>query len=171
MIPNNHNTNLIFLVEPLFSLQHYQLINFSIHSRFGRKRILMFMVLAQTTLALLSLMVRSYFQYVVLRLFVGFVSVSVVYAAFVLAVEIVGGKWVTIAGVCNFFPLPLAYIIVSLVSLLLPDWRNLTLALSIPGCSLLILWYVFATVDFKCCFLCDNLKGISFEITFLILGS
>ncbi|XP_011555935.3 organic cation transporter protein isoform X2 [Plutella xylostella] len=113
-----------------------------VSDKFGRKRILMFMVLAQTTLALLSLMVRSYFQYVVLRLFVGFVSVSVVYAAFVLAVEIVGGKWVTIAGVCNFFPLPLAYIIVSLVSLLLPDWRNLTLALSIPGCSLLILWFV-----------------------------
>lgn len=113
-----------------------------ISDRFGRKRILMGMIVAQSSLAILSLLVRSYVQYVVVRLVMGFVSVSVVYAAFVLSVELVGGKWVTIAGVCNFFPLPLAYLIVSLLSLVLPNWRELQLALSIPGCLLLGLWFV-----------------------------
>ncbi|XP_053604523.1 organic cation transporter protein-like isoform X2 [Plodia interpunctella] len=113
-----------------------------ISDKFGRKRILMGMAIAQSALAILALLVRSFIQYVIVRLIMGLVSVSVVYAAFVLSVELVGGKWVTIAGVCNFFPLPLAYIIVSLLSLVLPNWRDLTLALSIPGCLLLGLWFV-----------------------------
>ncbi|KAM3958932.1 organic cation transporter protein [Aphomia sociella] len=113
-----------------------------ISDRFGRKRILMGMAIAQSVLAILALLVRSFVQYIIVRLVMGLVSVSVVYAAFVLSVEIVGGKWVTIAGVCNFFPLPLAYIIVSLLSLVLPNWRDLTLSLSIPGCALLILWFI-----------------------------
>lgn len=98
------------------------------------------MIIAQSALAILSLLVRSYIQYVIVRLIMGFVSVSVVYAAFVLSVELVGGKWVTIAGVCNFFPLPLAYLIVSLLSIAMPNWRDLQLALSIPGCLLIGLW-------------------------------
>ncbi|XP_049872459.1 organic cation transporter protein-like isoform X2 [Pectinophora gossypiella] len=113
-----------------------------ISDKFGRKRILMGMMVAQSALAILSLLVRSYIQYVIVRLIMGLVSVSVVYAAFVLSVELVGGKWVTIAGVCNFFPLPVAYIIVSLVSLYMPNWRELQLALSLPGCVLLVLWFV-----------------------------
>ncbi|KAJ8716704.1 hypothetical protein PYW07_003331 [Mythimna separata] len=113
-----------------------------ISDRFGRKRILMSMMVAQSSLAILSLLVRSFVQYVVVRLVMGFVSVSVVYAAFVLSVELVGGKWVTIAGVCNFFWLPLAYLIVTLLSLLMPDWRDLQLSLSVPGCLLLALWFV-----------------------------
>ncbi|XP_026748981.2 organic cation transporter protein-like isoform X1 [Galleria mellonella] len=113
-----------------------------ISDRFGRKRILMGMAVTQSVLAILALLVRSFVQYIIVRLVMGLVSVSVVYAAFVLSVEIVGGKWVTIAGVCNFFPLPLAYIIVSLVSLVLPNWRDLTLSLSIPGCALLVLWFI-----------------------------
>lgn len=100
------------------------------------------MIIAQSALAILALLVRSYIQYVIVRLVMGLVSVSVVYAAFVLSVELVGGKWVTIAGVCNFFPLPVAYVIVSLLSLILPDWRDLQLALTLPGCLLVILWYV-----------------------------
>ncbi|XP_047025116.1 organic cation transporter protein-like isoform X1 [Helicoverpa zea] len=113
-----------------------------ISDRFGRKRILMSMMVAQSSLAILALLVRSFVQYVVVRLIMGFVSVSVVYAAFVLSVELVGGKWVTIAGVCNFFWLPLAYLIVTLLSLVLPNWRDLQLSLSIPGCLLLALWFV-----------------------------
>ncbi|GBP94351.1 Organic cation transporter protein [Eumeta japonica] len=113
-----------------------------VSDKFGRKRILMGMLVAQSALAILSLLVRSYAQYVIVRLVMGLVSVSVVYAAFVLAVELVGGKWVTVAGVCNFFPLPVAYIIVSLLSLVLPNWRDLQLALSLPGCLLIFLWCV-----------------------------
>ncbi|CAK1555144.1 unnamed protein product [Leptosia nina] len=113
-----------------------------ISDRFGRKRILMAMSVAQSALAILSLLVSSYMQYVAVRLIMGLVSVSVVYAAFVLSVELVGGKWVTIAGVCNFFPLPLAYVIVSLLSMVMPNWRDLQLALSLPGCLLIVLWFV-----------------------------
>lgn len=117
-----------------------KIIIFYFSSRFGRKKILMGMVVAQSALAIISLLVKSYLQYMMVKLVMGLVSVSVVYAAFVLSVELVGGKWVTIAGVCNFFPLPLAYIIVSLLSLAMPNWRQLQLALSVPGCFLLLMW-------------------------------
>lgn len=113
-----------------------------ISDKFGRKKILMSMMVAQSVLAILSLLVRSFIQYLIVRLIMGFVSVSVVYAAFVLSVELVGGKWVTIAGVCNFFWLPLAYLIVTLLSILMPNWRDLQLSLSMPGCLLLALWFV-----------------------------
>ncbi|CAG9562557.1 unnamed protein product [Danaus chrysippus] len=113
-----------------------------ISDKFGRKKILMGMVVAQSALGIISLLVKSYLQYMMVKLVMGLVSVSVVYAAFVLSVELVGGKWVTIAGVCNFFPLPLAYIIVSLLSLAMPNWRHLQLALSVPGCFLLLMWFV-----------------------------
>ncbi|XP_069357934.1 organic cation transporter protein-like isoform X1 [Maniola hyperantus] len=113
-----------------------------ISDKFGRKRILMGMMIAQSALAILSLLVQTYLQYIVVRLFMGLVSVSVVYAAFVLSVELVGGPWVTIAGVCNFFPLPLAYVIVSLLSMIMPNWRDVQLSLSVPGCFLIALWFV-----------------------------
>lgn len=113
-----------------------------ISDKFGRKKVLMSMMIAQSVLAMLTLLVRSFIQYLLVRLVIGFVSVSVVYAAFVLSVELVGGKWVTIAGVCNFFWLPLAYVIVSLLSLAIPNWWDLQLSLSVPGCLLLGLWFV-----------------------------
>ncbi|XP_045769811.1 organic cation transporter protein-like [Maniola jurtina] len=110
--------------------------------KFGRKRILMGMIALQSVLGILSIFVRTFVQYILVRLALGLVSVSVVYAAFVLSVELVDGPWVTIAGSLNFFPLPSAYIIVSLVSMALPDWRDLQLAVAIPGPCLLLLWFL-----------------------------
>lgn len=98
------------------------------------------MIALQSVLGILSIFVRTFVQYILVRLALGLVSVSVVYAAFVLSVELVDGPWVTIAGSLNFFPLPSAYIIVSLVSMALPDWRDLQLAVAIPGPCLLLLW-------------------------------
>lgn len=98
------------------------------------------MIALQSVLGILSIFVYTFVQYIFVRLALGLVSVSVVYAAFVLSVELVGGPWITIAGSFNFFPLPLAYILVSLVSMALPDWRDLQLALAIPGPCLLLLW-------------------------------
>ncbi|XP_039754955.1 organic cation transporter protein-like [Pararge aegeria] len=110
--------------------------------KFGRKKILMGMIAVQSVLGIICIFVRTFVQYILVRLAMGLVSVSVVYAAFVLSVELVGGRWVTIAGSFNFFPLPLAYIIVSLVSMVLPDWRDIQLAMTIPGPFLLLLWFV-----------------------------
>ncbi|XP_052740874.1 solute carrier family 22 member 5 isoform X2 [Bicyclus anynana] len=110
--------------------------------KFGRKRTLMGMIAFQSILGVLCIFVKTFTQYILVRLALGLVSVSIVYAAFVLSVELVGGRWVTIAGSFNFFPLPTAYIIVSLVSIALPDWRDIQLALAIPGPCLLLLWFV-----------------------------
>lgn len=72
-------------------------------------------------------------MYVVLRALLGFVSVSVVFSGFVLAVELVGGIWRIIAGVSYIFPVSLSYMIVAGIAWFIRDWRHLQLALSLPG--------------------------------------
>jgi hypothetical protein len=94
--------------------------------------------------------------YLVLRFFLGFASVSVVFSAFVLCelynnfifelgfikwkfsgMELVGGKWRTISGVSFLFPVPLGYITVAGIAYVVRDWRIMQLAVTLPAISLL----------------------------------
>lgn len=111
-----------------------------ISDRFGRKKTLMSSLLLQTILAMSITFVPYFELYLTLRTILGFFCVSVVFAGFVLSIELVGGNWRAVSGVCNFFPLPVSYIIVSAASIALPNWRDLQLALSCPGIFLLSLW-------------------------------
>lgn len=78
--------------------------------------------------------------YLALRTFLGFVSVSVTYAALILAIEYVDGDWKTIAGMYNLFPLPISYTMISGIAYLTQDFQRLQLCISIPGIFLLLLW-------------------------------
>ncbi|XP_077295924.1 organic cation transporter protein isoform X2 [Arctopsyche grandis] len=113
-----------------------------ISDRFGRKKTMVAALFLQTLLGLSITLCPWYELYLVQRVILGFFSVAVVFSAFVLVVELVGGKWRTTAGVCNFFPLPVSYILVSGLSLAFPEWRHLQLAVSLPGFLLITLWWV-----------------------------
>lgn len=113
-----------------------------ISDRYGRKNTLMASCFFQTLFGILSAFCDSYELFMLLKFVMGLCSVSMVFSGFVLSVELVGGKWVTIAGVCNFFPLPISYILVSAIAMILPNWRHLQLAISIPSIFLLGLWWV-----------------------------
>lgn len=84
----------------------------------------------------------SFELYLILRALLGLVSVSVTYAGLILAIEFVDGKWQTIAGMYNLFPLPVSYIMISGIAYLTQDYQYLQLCIGIPGLFLCLLWYV-----------------------------
>ncbi|XP_022192162.1 organic cation transporter protein isoform X2 [Nilaparvata lugens] len=110
--------------------------------RLGRKNTLMVSLLLQIVLGLSIAFVPWLSLYLVLRALLGFVCVSVVFSGFVLCMELVGGKWLTISGVSYLFPLPLAYIVISAIAYYIRDWRNLQVAITVPAIPFLLLWWV-----------------------------
>lgn len=78
--------------------------------------------------------------YAILRAILGFISVSVVFSGFVLAIEIVGGHWRTVAGLSYLFPVSLSYMSIAGLAWILRDWRHLQIAISLPGFLFLIFW-------------------------------
>jgi len=78
----------------------------------------------------------------VLRFFLGWACVSVVFSSFVLCMEVVGGgRWRTLAGVSFHYPVPLGYLSVAVIAYFLRDWRHLQLAVSLPGLLLYAVVY------------------------------
>ncbi|KAL5273017.1 hypothetical protein ACFFRR_000035 [Megaselia abdita] len=110
--------------------------------KFGRKTLLFISTFLQTICAIALYFVTTFELYLALRTFLGFVSVSVTYAALILAIEYVDGDWKTIAGMYNLFPLPISYTMISGIAYLTQDFQRLQLCISIPGIFLLLLWFV-----------------------------
>lgn len=82
----------------------------------------------------------SFHLYITLRALLGLVSVSVTYSGLILAIEYVDGKWRTIAGMYNLFPLPISYMLISGIAYLTQDYQRLQLCIGIPGIFLCLLW-------------------------------
>ncbi|XP_075227145.1 organic cation transporter protein-like isoform X2 [Lycorma delicatula] len=110
--------------------------------RLGRKKTLMVSLLLQIVLGLGIAFAPLLSVYLVLRALLGFVCVSVVFSGFVLCMELVGGKWLTISGVSYLFPLPIAYIVISGIAYYIKDWRNLQIAITVPAVPFLALWWI-----------------------------
>jgi MFS family permease len=110
--------------------------------KYGRKKTLMASVFFQTLLGVIIAFAPWFQMYFILRAALGFISVSVVFSGFVLSIELVGGNWRTVAGISYLFPVSLSYITIAGMGWLLRDWRQLQLAISLPGLIFLILWWV-----------------------------
>lgn len=74
-----------------------------------------------------------------LRTLLGIASVAVTYAGLILAIEFVDGKWRTIAGMYNLFPLPISYMMISGIAYLTQDYRSLQICIALPGIFLCFL--------------------------------
>lgn len=81
-----------------------------------------------------------FIMYATLRALLGFISVSVVFSGFCLAIELVGGKWRTVAGISYLYPVSISYMTIAGIAYLVRDWRSLQLAISLPGILFLGLW-------------------------------
>ncbi|XP_058823477.1 solute carrier family 22 member 21 isoform X1 [Topomyia yanbarensis] len=110
--------------------------------KFGRKKMLFISAVLQSIFGLALYFVDSLEFLFALRALLGLVSVSVTYAGLILAIEYVDGKWRTIAGMYNLFPLPVSYIIISGIAYLTQDHRKLQLCIGLPGVLLCFLWFV-----------------------------
>lgn len=104
-----------------------------ISDKYGRKRTLLASVFIQGVIAT-SISFVPYFElYCILRLILGFISVSVVFSGFVLSLELVGGHWRTVAGISYLLPVSLSYVMIAGLAYLIRDWRQLQFCISIPG--------------------------------------
>ncbi|XP_017849314.1 organic cation transporter protein isoform X2 [Drosophila busckii] len=110
--------------------------------KFGRKTMLFISAVLQTIFGLWLYFCSSLYWYLALRGLLGLVSVSVTYSGLILAIEYVDGKWRTIAGMYNLFPLPISYMIISGVAYLTQDYQRLQLCIGVPGIFLCFLWFV-----------------------------
>ncbi|XP_054272402.1 organic cation transporter protein isoform X2 [Macrosteles quadrilineatus] len=110
--------------------------------RFGRKIALMISLVLQITLGLILAVTESLTVYMVGRAILGFVCVSVVFSGFVLCMELVGGKWLTISGVSYLFPLPFSYMAIAAIAYYVRGWRHLQLAITLSALPFLLLWWV-----------------------------
>ncbi|KAL7728521.1 hypothetical protein ACLKA6_012533 [Drosophila palustris] len=110
--------------------------------KFGRKTMLFISAVLQTIFGLWLYFCSSFELYLTLRALLGLVSVSVTYSGLILAIEYVDGKWRTIAGMYNLFPLPISYMIISGLAYLTQDYQRLQLCIGIPGIFLCFLWFV-----------------------------
>ncbi|KRF82949.1 organic cation transporter protein isoform X1 [Drosophila virilis] len=110
--------------------------------KFGRKTMLFISAVLQTIFGLWLYFCSSFELYLTLRALLGLVSVSVTYSGLILAIEYVDGKWRTIAGMYNLFPLPISYMIISGLAYLTQDYQRLQLCIGVPGIFLCFLWFV-----------------------------
>ncbi|KAH8243832.1 hypothetical protein KR032_010446 [Drosophila birchii] len=110
--------------------------------KFGRKKMLFISAVLQTLFGLWLYICSSFELYLTLRALLGLVSVSVTYSGLILAIEYVDGKWRTLAGMYNLFPLPISYMIISGLAYLTQDYQRLQLCIGVPGIFLCFLWFV-----------------------------
>lgn len=111
-----------------------------VSDRFGRKRALMGSLVCQLVLGA-GVAAAPWFEvYLVMRAVLGFFCVSIVFSGFVLCMEIVGGKWLTIAGISYLFPVPVGYIAMSGIAYYIHSWRLLQWVITAPTIFFLVLW-------------------------------
>jgi len=124
-------------------------------------------LIMQLTLGILVAICPWFKLYLVLRFVLGFVCVSIVFSGFVLCkypapkrftttvqrhqrsiifvfcscagMELVGGKWLTIAGVLYLLPVPISYIIISGIAYICRGWRLLQWCVTLPAVFFLVL--------------------------------
>ncbi|XP_059481179.1 organic cation transporter protein-like [Neocloeon triangulifer] len=117
------------------------LVSGVVSDRFGRRKTLAIFLAIQIAVGTGIAFVPWLWLFMALRFCLGWSCVSVVFSAFVLCMEVVGGRWRTVAGVSFHYPVPLGYLSVALFAYLLPEWRHLQLACALPALLLFVVVY------------------------------
>ncbi|EDW80821.1 uncharacterized protein Dwil_GK11734 [Drosophila willistoni] len=110
--------------------------------KYGRKPIFFASLVIQVVFGLLVAMAPEYFTYTLARLMVGATTSGVFLVAYVIAMEMVGPSKRLFAGifVCMFFSL--GYMLTAVFAYFVHDWRNLQIALTLPGLIFLCYYWV-----------------------------
>ncbi|XP_071955281.1 organic cation transporter protein-like isoform X2 [Antedon mediterranea] len=98
----------------------------------GRKPTLLICIAIQCSLGLVTAFVQSFAAYCILRFIVAAASIGIFLVAFIIATELVGLKWRTIAGTMIQVYWAVGIILMALLAYFIRDWRKLQIVLSIP---------------------------------------
>lgn len=82
---------------------------------------------------------------------------------FVVGMELVAGKWLTISGVSYLFPLPFSYMVIAAIAYYVPGWRHLQVAVTLSAAPFLLLWWSVHSAS------PTNISRISYQKCFQIL--
>lgn len=109
--------------------------------RYGRKIIFFISLVIQLVFGVLAAFAPEYISFTFARLIVGATTSGVFLVAYVIAMEMVGPSKRLLAGVvCQMF-FSTGYMLTALFAYLIDDWRQLQLALTLPGILFMCYWW------------------------------
>lgn len=109
--------------------------------RYGRKLIFFISLVVQVVFGLLAAVAPEYWTFTISRIIVGASTSGVFLVAYVIAMEMVGPRYRLLAGVvCQMF-FSLGYMLTAAFAYFITDWRNLQIALTIPGVVFFCYWW------------------------------
>ncbi|XP_034941368.1 organic cation transporter protein [Chelonus insularis] len=112
----------------------------SLSDKFGRRPIFFWSLIIQLAGGILVSIAPEYISYVIFRLIVGSTTSGVFLVAYVIALEMVGPKKRSNAGVgCQLF-FTTGYILTAAFAYFITDWRYLQIAITIPSFVFLFYW-------------------------------
>lgn len=117
-------------------------ISGQLSDRFGRKIVLFASMMLHNVFSILQIFSPSWLVFSSLYFVVGMGRVSSYVTAFVLGTEILSPRMRTAfstAGVCLFFAA--GYMLMPLMAFFTRGWKSLLLGLTLPCCSVLLLWW------------------------------
>jgi len=109
--------------------------------RFGRKLIFFISLVIQVVFGLLVAISPEFWTYTFSRAVVGATTSGVFLVAYVIAMEMVGPKDRLVAGtICQMF-FSAGYMLTALFAYYITEWRNLQIALTVPGLIFFTYWW------------------------------
>lgn len=100
--------------------------------KYGRKMVLFPSWIILVLAAFLSSFSHALWLFVIFRVIVGFCQGGVGLCLFVMATELVGPKWRSLAGTSIWFAFTLALCLIPLQALYIPNWKTLQIVLTVP---------------------------------------
>ncbi|KAL1517617.1 hypothetical protein ABEB36_001356 [Hypothenemus hampei] len=109
--------------------------------KWGRKITFLISSILQVLFGVLAAVAPEFWTFATARMIVGAAASGVFLVAYVLGLEMVGPSKRLIAGTVVFIFFSGGYVLIALFAQLLPNWRHLQLALSLPGVIFIFYWW------------------------------
>ena len=101
--------------------------------RFGRRRVLIPILLAMSSTGILTAVMPSYASFMAARVLNAFIVIAIYETAFTYLLELVGGPYSTVVGVGAEFIWVAGWLLLGGLAFAIRDWRHLVLAYSVPS--------------------------------------
>ncbi|XP_066254566.1 organic cation transporter protein-like [Euwallacea similis] len=109
--------------------------------RLGRKITFLISSVMQVVFGVLAALAPEFWTFAVARMLTGAAASGVFLIAYVMGLEMVGPSKRLLAGMVVFIFFSGGYVLTALLAKLLPNWRHLQLALSLPGVIFIFYWW------------------------------
>ncbi|XP_050311256.1 organic cation transporter protein-like isoform X2 [Anthonomus grandis grandis] len=110
--------------------------------RWGRKLTFLISSILQVLFGVIAAFAPEFWTFAVARMIVGAAASGVFLVAYVMGLEMVGSSKRLVAGMVVFIFFSGGYMLIALFAKLLPNWRHLQLALTLPGILFIFYWWL-----------------------------